>query len=223
MGSNSNFSDNEVDRLLSHSNGPQSPPDGQSATRLEYSKQIVDINFTKLRDWCDMSTDGYIYLKEYSGQDIDTLRVNLFTDIHNYLTSLYSLIEQLHVTIDGCVADDVNKYTFLHGSSGSGRKYSPFIRKLPFAWGLRNQFTHGNYRCLTITEDDSSSEPYLKVEFQKTQFDPRGEGELEEVGDYLWGIGKRLEQNPMCYFGELNNDFISFWGDTESWFERVAD
>ncbi|MFC7042862.1 hypothetical protein [Halonotius sp. GCM10025705] len=181
MGSNSNFSNNAIDRLLGHSNGAQSPPDGQKATRLEYSKQIVNINFTQLSEWCDMDTDGYIYLEEYDSWGTDALRVNIFTDIHNYLTSLYSLIEELHRTIDTCVENNVNKFTFLHGSSGGGEKYSPFIRKLPFAWGLRNQFTHGNYRCLTITVDDSTSDSYLKVEFHKTQFDPRGQEILKRL------------------------------------------
>jgi hypothetical protein len=224
MGSSSEGSTNAVDQLLGHTKGPKTVPDKQDAVRLEYSREIVDINFTELTDWCDdMHIDGYIYLPENDEYDIDTLRVNIFTDIHNYLSSLYSLVEELRQILNECVEEDINKDTIVRGSSRKNRAHPPFIRKLPFAWGLRNQFTHGNYRCLTITQAKSSYDSYLRVEFHKQQFDPRGKGDLQEVGDYLWGVDKHQEDNPMCYFADLNDDFVDFWSDTADWFERAAD
>jgi len=136
MGSSSEGSTNAVDQLLGHTKGPKTVPDKQDAVRLEYSREIVDINFTELTDWCDdMHIDGYIYLPENDEYDIDTLRVNIFTDIHNYLSSLYSLVEELRQILNECVEEDINKDTIVRGSSRKNRAHPPFIRKLPFAWG----------------------------------------------------------------------------------------
>lgn len=79
MGSNSEGSTNAVDQLLGHTNGPATAPSKGDATRLQYSKQIVDITFTRLSNWCDnIATDGFVYFDKDG--DPDTLRVNIFTD-----------------------------------------------------------------------------------------------------------------------------------------------
>ncbi|ELY53620.1 hypothetical protein C493_13928 [Natronolimnohabitans innermongolicus JCM 12255] len=157
-------------------------------TRLQYSKQIVVINFTRLSNWCDdIATDGFVYADENEDIDTETLRVNIFTDIHNYVSSIYSLVEELHQVIDKCVIQDVDKGTFVRGSARKSRALPPFVRKLVFAWGLRNQFTHGNYRCLTIVEEQNGNRTFMRVRFHKKKFDPRGKGDLKAVGDYLWG------------------------------------
>lgn len=224
MGSNSAGSTNAIDQLFGHTDGPKDAPNGQDATRLEYSREIVDVNFTELASWCDaIRSDGYIYIDEDPDVDVDTLWVNIFADIHNYLASIYSLVEELHTVLDQCVEAPVDDGMFVRGESRKEPSHPPFVRKLPFAWGLRNQFTHGNYRCLTITADQSSHRSYLQVEFHKQQFDPRGSGDLKEVGDYLWGVDTHQEENPMCYFAQLNDDFQEFWADTEEWFSRAAD
>jgi len=169
-----------------------------------------------------MHIDGYIYLPENDEYDIDTLRVNIFTDIHNYLSSLYSLVEELRQILNECVEEDINKDTIVRGSSRKNRAHPPFIRKLPFAWG------YGISSLMEIIASDyytgqETYDSYLRVEFHKQQFDPRGKGDLQEVGDYLWGVDKHQEDNPMCYFADLNDDFVDFWSDTADWFERAAD
>lgn len=147
MGGNSAGSTNAVDRLLGHTDGPQTAPKKRDARRLQYSKQIVVVNFTRLSNWCDdIATDGLIYFDKEEDLDPDTLRVNIFTDIHNYLSSVYSFVEELHQIIDECVDNTVDKNTFVRGASRKSKALPPFVRKLVFAWGLRNQFTHGNYR-----------------------------------------------------------------------------
>ena len=41
------------------------------------------------------------------------------------------------------------------------------VKKFVFAWELRNQFTHGNYRCLSITEETGSESTEMRVRFSQ--------------------------------------------------------
>lgn len=220
MGSNSGGSTNAVDQLLGHTDGPSTVPSQEDVRRLQYSRQIVAINYTRLSKLCDnISTDGFVYFDK-GETDSESLRINIFADIHNYLASLYSFVEELHQVIDKCVNDSINKKTFVRGSSRKDHSLPPFVCKLVFAWGLRNQFTHGNYRCLTVIQEQGATQSYMRVRFNKTKFDPRGQGDLQAVGDYLWGIDQHEENNPMCYFAKLNKHLLAFWTDTKDWFCR---
>jgi predicted peptidase len=68
MSGNSEGSTNAVDRLLGHANGPETAPSEDDATRLQYSKQIAVVNFTRLSNWCDdIATDGLIYFDKKRG------------------------------------------------------------------------------------------------------------------------------------------------------------
>lgn len=62
----------------------------------------------------------------------------------------------------------------------------------------------------------------MRVRFHKKKFDPRGEGDLRAVGDYLWGVNSKEVENPMCYFAKLNEYLLAFWADTEDWFRRAT-
>lgn len=218
MSDTSRGSTNAVDQLLGHTEGPASSPNQETIKRLRYSKQIVDINFTRLSNLCeDISRDGFVYFDPSEQSDTEGLRANIYADIHNYLSSIYSLVEELHQFLNSCVDEAIDKDTFVRGSDRRDPSLPPFIRKLVFAWGLRNQFTHGNYRCLSITTEAGVDSPYMRVRFDKTSFDPRGNGELEDVGDYLWDIDEREEEHPMCYLADLHNYFIDFWNDMVAW------
>jgi hypothetical protein len=224
MCSNSSGSTNAVDQTLGHADGPDSSPTETEAKRLNFSKQIVGINYTRLDRLCEnTATEGIVYLDDQQSADSNSLRVNIYTDIHNYLSSLYSFVEELHQVINSCVDDSVDRDTFVVGSKREGYSRPPFIRKLVFAWGLRNQFTHGNYRCLRIVKRQDAPRPYMRVRFRKESFDPRGKGDLSEVGNYLWGVEKYERENPMCYFASLNRHFVGFWSDVEEWFSRECD
>ena len=55
-------STNSIDQLLGHTEGPTGTPSQEGIKRLRYSKQIVDINFTRLSGLCDhIATDGFVY------------------------------------------------------------------------------------------------------------------------------------------------------------------
>jgi len=211
-------STNSIDQLLSHTEGPVGTPSKESVKRLRYSKQIVDINFTRLSGLCeDIATDGFVYYDPATQSDTEGLRANIYADIHNYLSSIYSLVEELHQLLNSCVDKTIDKDTFVRGSDSANHSLLPFVKKLVFAWGLRNQFTHGNYRCLSITEETGSKSTYMRVRFHKTRFDPRGTRELDDVGDYLWSIDEHEETHPMCYFATLHDLFITFWNDLIAW------
>jgi hypothetical protein len=212
---------NAIDQLLGHTDGPAETPSQEAITRLRYSKQIVDINFTRLSGLCeDMATDGFVYFDPSTRSDTEGLRVNIYADIHNYLSSIYALVEELHQFLNSCVVQSIDKQTFIRGSDRADPPLPPFVKKLVFAWGLRNQFTHGNYRCLSINTETASGSTYMRVSFHKTRFDPRGQGELDDVGDYLWSITEHEETHPMCYFANLHDLFITFWNDLIAWSNR---
>lgn len=219
--SGTNGGTNAIDQLLGHTKGPTETLSQEAITRLRYSKQIVDINFTRLSGLCeDIATDGYVYYDPTTQSDTEGLRANIYADIHNYLSSLYALVEELHQFLNSCVEQPISKETFVRGSDRADPSLPPFVKKLVFAWGLRNQFTHGNYRCLSITSETASDSTYMRVSFHKTRFDPRGKGALDEVGDYLWSITEHEETHPMCYFAKLHNLFIDFWNDLLAWSNR---
>ena len=211
-------STNSIDQLLGHTEGPVGTPSQEAVKRLRYSKQIVDINFTRLSGLCeDITMDGLVYYDPSEQSDTEGLRANIYADIHNYLSSIYSLVEEIHPFLNLCVDETIDKDTFVRGSDRADLSLPPFVRKLVFAWGLRNQFTHGNYRCLSIREETESGSTYMRVCFHKTRFDPRGNGELTDVGDYLWSIDENEETHPMCYFANLYAHFINFWEDMIDW------
>lgn len=62
MSSTSSGSTNSIDQLLGHAERPTGTPSQDVIKRLRYSKQIVDINFTRLSGLCDdIATDGFVY------------------------------------------------------------------------------------------------------------------------------------------------------------------
>lgn len=211
-------STNSIDQLLGHTEGPTGTPSQEVIKRLRYSKQIVDINFTRLSGLCDdIATDGFVYYDPVEQSDTEGLRANIYADIHNYLSSIYSLVEEIHPFLNSCVDQTIDKDTFVRGSDRADPTLPPFVRKLVFAWGLRNQFTHGNYRCLSTREETESDSTYMRVYFHKTHFDPREKRELADVGDYLWGVDETEETHPMCYFANLYSHFSDFWEDMIRW------
>lgn len=215
-------STNSIDQLLGHTEGLVGTPSQESIKRLGYSKQIVDINFTRLSSLCeDIATDGLVYYDPEEQSDTEGLRANIYADIHNYLSSIYSLVEEIYPFLNSCVDETIDKDTFVRGSDRADPSLPPFVRKLVFAWGIRNQFTHGNYRCLSIREETGADSTYMRVDFHKTHFDPRGNGELTDVGDYLWSIDENEETHPMCYFANLYSHFGDFWTDMIRWSNRT--
>jgi hypothetical protein len=217
-------STNSVDQLLRDSNSPNLAVQQHELNRLQRSAWIVHRNFYDLDQLGDnISQNGQIA----SPDDLDerTVRTEVFKRVHNYLASLYSFNEQARTIIDEkYTGRDVTKADFLPNPDSTSSASKPdYIKKLVFLWGLRNQFIHEKYRCLTLDQETAhDGTEYFKLGFRETLYSPTPKGGLEEAGDYLRYSDSRERSHPLCYIGNFHqNQFNNFESDLNDWCRRT--
>lgn len=213
-------STNSVDQLLRDADGPGLHVQKFELTRLERSAFIVHRNFfdiDKLGD--DVLQNGMILPQDEIGEQ--QLRTEVFKTVHNYLASLYSFVEQARSIIDSKRAGrDIDKGYFLPNPNKPKSTSAPgFVRKLVFLWGLRNQFTHEEYRCLTVEKEyDHNNEVFYELKFTETEYSPTPEGGLDQAGDYLRYSNQSERKHPLCYIGRFHREqFNTFEEDLRDW------
>lgn len=223
-GDESKGSTNCVDRLLHDANSPNLPVQQHELNRLQRSAWIVHRNFydiDQLGD--DIVQDGMIDSPDQL--DERTIRTEVFKRVHNYLASLYSFNEQARSIIDTkYTRREVGKSDFLPDPDGGRSASAPeYIQRLVFLWGLRNQFTHEQYRCLMLEQNSRrDGEEYFELKFQETLYAPTPKGGLEESGDYLRYSDARDREHPLCYIGAFHQGcFNEFETDINKWCRRT--
>lgn len=217
-------STNSVDQLLHDADSPNLPIQQHELSRLQRSAWIVHRNFYDI-DQLEENVvhDGMVLPPD--GIEERTLRTEVFKRVHNYLASLYSFVEQARSIIDSKYTDrEIDKRDFLPNPDETQSTSAPeFVKRLVFLWGLRNQFTHDQYRCLTVERDsDHNGEEYYKLTFQETLYSPIPKGGLEESGDYLRYSDADERERPLCYIGTFHQEcFNEFETDLNSWCRRT--
>ena len=219
-------STNSVDQLLHDANSPNLPVQQHELNRLQRSAWIVHRNFYDIDQLGeDVVESGMIDSPDELNERI--IRTEVFKRVHNYLASLYSFNEQARSIIDEkYTGREIDKADFLPDPDGNRSASAPeYIKKLVFLWGLRNQFTHGQYRCLTLRRDSShDGEEYFKLGFQETLYSPTPKGRLEESDDYLRYSDEEDREHPLCYIGEFHQMcFNEFETDLNEWCRRTLE
>lgn len=217
-------STNTIDQFLQDRSGPHSRVSQYEVNRLRMSALIVHRTFYDLNELGDNIPQNGI-IQSSAEQDKQTVRVEVFTRVHNYLAALYSYNEQARSLLDeNHYESNINKSDFLPNPNETSETYIPeYIMRLVFLWGLRNQFTHDRYQCLEVVKETMhNGDPYFRLEFLEGKYSPTPKGGLEEAGDYLKFCTTEDRQYPLCYMGEFHqNLFNEFESDLEEWSRRT--
>lgn len=217
-------STNSIDQLLHDASSPNLPVQQHELDRLRRSGWIVHRNFYDIDQLgADVTQNGMVSSPE--GLNERTIRTEVFKRVHNYLSSLYSFNEQARTIINGkYTGREVDKSDFLPNPDGRGSASAPeYIKQLVFLWGLRNQFTHEQYRCLELEQDTThDGDEYFRLKFRETSYSPTPKGGLEEAGDYLRYSDAQDREHPLCYIGEFHqNHYNEFESDLNDWCRRT--
>ena len=212
-------STNPIDQLLGHASGPAEPVTSRDLTRARSSAYIVHGNFNELAGMCDdISTTGLIEVPV----DANTTDVQneVYRRVHNYVSSLYSYNEQLRQILNKRLNRHIGKGYFLPAREN---KAAPeYVRRGTFLWGLRNDFQHGDYWCLSVEFEQSGKDHDLyHLYFRKRDFEATPKGNLDDSGDYLAHAPDHDQTYPLPYIGDFHrNLFTEFETGFEEWCSR---
>lgn len=212
-------STNTIDQVLGHSAGPSDPVTSRDLTRARSSAYIVHGNFNKLAEMCeDISTTGLVAVG--SGTDKTDVENEVYRRVHNYVSSLYSYNEQIRQILNKRLDQHIGKDYFLPARDN---KAAPeYIRRGTFLWGLRNDFQHGDYWCLSVEfERSDNGHDFYHLYFRKRDFEATPKGNLNDSSDYLAHAPDSDQTYPLPYIGDFHrNLFSEFESAFESWCSR---
>lgn len=208
-------STNTIDQLLRHTKGPEVPIDDRDLTRARSSAFIVHGNFRDIVELCDdIQTGVIVATAETDNTDVEN---EVYRRVHNYVTSLYSYNEQIRSILNDHLNQHIGKRYFL--PARDERSAPEYVQKGAFLWGLRNDFQHGDYWCLSVqrerTDDGTSN---YSLQFDKQSFNATPKGNIDSAGDYLAHASDDKLRYPLPYIGEFHrNLFNEFENDFERW------
>ncbi|NKE37307.1 hypothetical protein GWG54_16080 [Natronococcus sp. JC468] len=212
-------STNTIDQLLGHTEGPTDPITDRDLTRARSSAYIVHGNFHELAQICDdISTTGTIIVEE--GADKTDVENEVYRRVHNYVSSLYSYNEQIRSILNKRLNRHIKKGYFLPARDN---KAAPdYVRRGTFLWGLRNDFQHGDYWCLSVQyEGTQNGSDCYQLHFQKREFEATPKGDLDSASDYLVHASDEDQRYPLPYIGSFHrNLFSEFENAFEEWCDK---
>lgn len=212
-------STNTIDQLLGHTQGPAHSITDRDLTRARSSAYIVHGNFNNLAEICDdIQTTGYVAAKADANQsDVEN---EIFRRVHNYVSSLYSYNEQIRSILENRLRQHIRKGYFLPARDNKGAP--EYVKRGTFLWGLRNDFQHGDYWCLSVERVSSEGEFSLyHLNFDKQDFEATAKGNLDNSGDYLAHVPDSDLRYPLPYIGDFHrNLFGEFETAFEDWCSR---
>lgn len=212
-------STNTIDQLLGHTEGPSDPITDRDLTRTRSSAYIVHGNFDQLARMCDdITTNGCIVADDKA--DRTDVENEVYRRVHNYVSSLYSFNEQIRSILNEHLDRHIDKGYFL--PARDNKDAPKYVRRGTFLWGLRNDFQHGDYWCLSIEQEQShDGKGYYHLHFEKQHFEATEKGDLDESSDYLAHAPDSDQRYPLPYIGDFHrNLFNEFENAFESWCSR---
>lgn len=215
----SSGSTNTIDQLLGHTEGPSDPVTERDLTRSRSSAYIVHGNFNQLARMCgDITTTGFIITDD--GADRTDMENEVYRRVHNYVSSLYSYNEQIRAILNKRLDQYIDKGYFL--PARDNKSAPEYVRRGTFLWGLRNDFQHGDYWCLSVEHERShNGKNYHHLYFEKRYFGAAAKRNLDETGDYLAHAPDSDQEYPLPYIGDFHrNLFSEFENAFESWCSR---
>lgn len=141
--------------------------------------------------------------------------------LHNYLSSLYSLNETIRVLVNQYTDDEIElqQRQFANSNRASGLPY--YGRRLTFLRGLRTDFQHGGFSCLTFEENGSLGDfGGYHVVFDRAAF--IHDSGLRSPTRFLKYANKSNRQYPLCYVGLFQQQTVQeFYTNTQNWFDTA--
>lgn len=214
--SNSRF-EYQLQSLIQADIKPNSRLHDADAVRLSAAKRTVDQNYYELDEYIDgnLQTNPMFICRSdrVEEEGFEALRL-----LHNYLSSLYSLNEAIRVLCNRYTSDTVELRSgdFTPVSGGNEQLY--YGRKLGFLRGLRTDFQHGGFSCLTFNRagELGDFEGYHVV-FDRSAF--ISDSGLQEPGRFLRWTNEAEQRHPISYIGSFHQQTLQdFYGDVEKWF-----
>jgi len=212
-------STNTIDLLLGGVVEPARPVRQRDITRARSSAYIVHGNFRELAGLCENISESGLIVADTATPATD-VENEVYRRVHNYVSSLYSYNEQIRNALDNCLDVSVGKEIFL--PTAADKSTPLYVQRGAFLWGLRNDFQHGDYWCLSVTQEQTDSETTrYHLRFNKLDFEPTPSGDADSAGRYLAHAPDSAYEYPLPYFGSFHrNLFTEFEAAFESWCER---
>ena len=212
-------STNTVDPLLGHTEGPSSEITDRDLVRARSSAYIVHGNFRDLAEMCDdIATTGLVKTsKEADNTDVEN---EVYRRVHNYVSSLYSYNEHIREILNRRLGQHIGKRYFLPGKDN--RAAPDYTKRGAFLWGLRNDFQHGDYWCLSVEKANQDLDyAFYHLRFEKQDFNATPKGGIEDAGGYVAYAPDGEYEYPLPYIAHFHrNLFNDFESDFESWCDQ---
>jgi len=218
--SNSSEFDYQLQALLQVEITPDRRLSEADSVRLSAAKRTVDQNYYELDEYIDgdLQTNPIFicHSDRVEEEGFEALRL-----LHNYLSSLYSLNETIRVLCNQYTANNcrLTSSEFTPASDGNDNSY--YGRKLGFLRGLRTDFQHGGFSCLSFNKvgDLGDFEGYHVV-FDQAAF--INESGLREPNRFLQLTNEAEQRYPISYIGSFHQQTLQeFYNDVEQWFNSV--
>lgn len=207
----------QIQTLFQAEISPKSSLKEADTVRLSAAKRIVDQNYYELDRYIDgdLRTNPIFICHEdrVEEEGFEALRL-----LHNYLSSLYSFNEAIRVLCNQYSSGtfELSSTDFTPASGGSETSY--YGRKLGFLRGLRTDFQHGGFSCLTFDKvgELGDFEGYHVV-FDRSAFIT--ESGLRDPSRYLRWTNDAEQRYPISYLGSFHQQTLQdFYDDVEKWF-----
>jgi hypothetical protein len=130
---------------------------------------------------------------------------------------LFSYNEHVRSILNKRLNQHIGKGYFL--PSRDDKAAPAYVRRGTFLWGLRNDFQHGDYWCLEVTDQGTQDgNDCYQLVFRKRNFEATPKGDLDSAGDYLAHAPDEEQRYPLAYIGDFHrNLFSEFESAFEAW------
>lgn len=215
-GSNSQF-EYQLQTLARAEIRPNSRLCEDDKIRLSAAKRTIDQNYYELDEYIDgnLRTNPMFICHNDRVEDegFEVLRL-----LHNYLASLYSFNETIRVLCNRYTSEGVELTAGNFTPASGGCEDSHYGRKLGFLRGLRTDFQHGGFSCLTFNSvgELGDFEGYHVV-FDRSAF--LNNSGLDGPNRFLRWANDNEQRYPISYIGSFHQQTLqNFYTDVEEWF-----
>lgn len=207
----------EIQALYGADVVPSSALSRSATTRLTAAKRVLDQNYYEIKQYIDgnLETNPVYICPEDSREDagFEVLRL-----LHNYLSSLYSFNETIRVVFNQNTRQGVELTSGSFTPASGGTESSFYGRKLSFLRGLRTDFQHGGFSCLSFEKvGELGNFAGYHVEFDSEAF-VQNSG-LHDPERFLRYTNDNEQKYPLCFIEQFHTSPLQvFYGDVEEWF-----
>ena len=192
----------------------------QDGIRLSVAKRTADQNYFEIAAYIDgdLATNPMFICRQEDREEegFEALRL-----VHNYLSSLYSFNETVRVLFNRATDEEIELSSGDFTPASGGTEASYYSRKLSFLRGLRTDFQHGGFSCLSFEKVGELGDfGGYHVVFDREAFVE--ESGLEDATQFLRYSNEREQRYPLASIGQFHQKTVQeFYDDTENWFSST--